>query len=76
MVRETGVQYHVVIPKAQKMSLDVSLLTLSIIIRSRENGASQGKEERSPLHFGIVAIKNGTFGSHSTTVGQFTYLST
>ena len=39
---------------------------------SRVSGAILGKESRSPLHLGIVAIRKGTFGWLSTTVRQLT----
>ena len=32
------------------------------------------KEKCVPLHFGVVAIKNGAFWSPSTMVANFTYL--
>ena len=31
-------------------------------------------EYRPPLHFGVVAIEKGAFGSPSTTVANFTYM--
>ena len=33
----------------------------------------QEMEKRHPLHFGLVAIEKGAFGSLSTTVTIFTY---
>ena len=31
------------------------------------------KEQRPPLHLGVVAIEKGAFGSPSTTVANFTF---
>ena len=35
---------------------------------------NQGKEQRPPLHLGIVAIEKGAFGSRSITVAKFSLL--
>ena len=37
----------------------------------RYSGEIEGKEQRPPLHFGVVAIGNGAFGSPSTMVTKF-----
>ena len=58
MVWETGVQSQVVIPKTQKMLLDASCLSLSIIrYGSRVSGDNPGKEKHPPLHLSVVAIE-------------------
>ena len=55
-----------VIPKTQKMVLDVALLnTQHYKIRI------MGKVEHTLLHLGVVAIEKGVFGSPSTKVKQY-----
>ena len=50
------------------MVLDTSLLnTQHYKVRFKS------KVERSTLHLGVVAIEKGVFGSHSTTVVNFTF---
>ena len=60
-----------VIPKTLKMELDTTLLnTQHYKVRFK------GKvEQRPPLHLGVVAIEKGAFGSPSTMVANFTYIS-
>ena len=54
------------------MILDTSLLnTQQYKIRIKGSGAIQGKELRPLLHFGVVAIEKGAFGSPSTTVANY-----
>ena len=48
-------------------------LTLTITDQGY-SGAIQGKELRSPLHLGVVAIEKGAFGSPSTNVANFIYI--
>ena len=57
-----------VIPKSQKIVLDVSLLnTQHYMVRIKGNWSNTGKEI-------VVSIENGAFGSHSTTFGQLKLL--
>ena len=61
------------IPKTQKMVLDATLLNTQhykVKIKGKVE-QSRGKEQCSPLHFGVVAIEKGAFGSPSTTVANF-----
>ena len=62
-----------VIPKTQKMVLDVSLLNTQVRIMGK---VEQSRERISaPLqHLGVVAIEKETFGSPLTTVTNFTNL--
>ena len=56
-----------VIPKTQKMVLDVTLLnTQHYKIKIK------GKVERPPLHIGVVVIEKGAFRSPLTKVTNFT----
>ena len=64
-----------VIPKTQKMVLDVTLLSTR-----HYKMRIKGKEEQSwewscarPLHLGVVAIEKGAFESPSTKVVNFTF---
>ena len=57
MARETGVQSQIVIPKTQKVVLDISLLNTQ-----HYNVRFKGKRLRHPLHLGVVAIEKGAFG--------------
>ena len=62
-----------VIPKTQKMVLDISLLNTQhhkVCIK----GKIQGKEHDPSRHLGVVAIQKKAFGSPSTTVANFTYI--
>ena len=65
-----------VIPKTLKMVLDASLLHTQHY-KVRIKGKLEQSMERSsaPLHLGIVVIGKGAFGSPSTTVANFNYLS-
>ena len=65
-----------VIPKTQKMVLDVILLSTQ-----HYKVRIQGKVEQSwewssalPLHLGVIAIEKGSFGLPSTTVANFTFI--
>ena len=63
-----------VIPKTQKMVLDAYLLNTQHY-KVRIKGKVGQSWERSigpPLHFGVVAIEKGAFGSPSTTVANIT----
>ena len=63
-----------VIPKTQKMVLDVSLLnTQHYKVRINCKVEQSRKGVTPPLHIGVVAIEKGAFGSHSTKVANFTY---
>ena len=75
MVRETWVQSQIVSYQRLKMVLDTSLLNTQQYKVHIKSGAIQGKEMRPPLLLGVVAIEKGAFGSHSTTVDNFTILS-
>ena len=56
-----------IIPKTQKMVLDISLLnTPHYKVRIK------GRVEHPSLHLSVVAIEKGTFGSASTMVANFT----
>ena len=55
-----------VIPKTQKMVLDIALLNTQHY-KVWIKGKIQGMEKRSPLHLGVV-IEKRAFGSPSTTV--------
>ena len=72
MVWETGVQSHVEpYQKLEKWYLMPHFLILSNIrYRSRVSGAIWIKELRPLLHYGVVAIGKGAFGSPPTMVGQ------
>ena len=77
MAREIGVQSLVVIQKTQKMVLDSSLLKTQNY-KAQIKGKVEQSRERSralPLRLGFVAIENGAFGSPSTMVANFTYVS-
>ena len=56
------------------MVLDASLLNTQYYkVWIKGNGAIQEKEWCPPLHLGVVAIEKGAFGSHLTTVANFTF---
>ena len=65
-----------VILKTQKMVLDTTLLSIQHYKVSIKGKVEQSRERSSvpPLHFGVVAIEKGAFGSPSTKVANFTYL--
>ena len=55
------------------MVLDTSLINTQqykVRIEGKVEQSRQGKEYRPPLHFSIVAIEKGAFGSPSTTVAN------
>ena len=57
------------------MVLDTSLLDTQHYKVPIKGKVEQSRERSSaPLHLGVVAIEKGAFGSHSTTVANFTYL--
>ena len=63
-----------VIPKTQKMVIDVALLNTQYYeVRIKGNGAIQGQEQRASLDLGVAAFENGAFESLSTKVANFTY---
>ena len=60
-----------VIPKTQKMLLDTTLLnTQHYKVRIKGKWRNTGKEQRSALHLGVVAIKRGAFRLSSTMVNK------
>ena len=65
-----------VIPKTQKMVLDVSLRSTQRYKVRTKGKMEQSKEWSSapPLHLGVVAIEKGAFGSPSTMVTNFTFI--
>ena len=71
-----------IIPKTQKLVLDASLLNSQHYKNpvyparyvSRVGTAIQSKEKHLLLH--VIGIEEGTFGSLSTTVANYTYLPT
>ena len=73
---ETGVQFQVEsYRRLKKWYLMPPCFTHTIIkYGSRLSGQIQGEKLCSPLHLVAVAIEKGTFGSHSTMIGQITYL--
>ena len=75
MARETWVQSQVEsYQRLKKWYLMPPCLTLSIIrYGSRVKQSNPGKEQRPPLHIGVVAIEKGAFGLPSTMVANFTY---
>ena len=59
------------------MVLDATLLNTQHY-KVRIKGKGKQSRERSsglPLYFGVVAIEKGVFGSYTSTVANFTYLS-
>ena len=64
-----------VIPKTQKMVLDVALLSTQHY-KVRIKGKVEQSRERSSasLHIGVVASEKGAFGSPLTKVANFTLL--
>ena len=76
MARETGIQSQVESYQGlKKWYLMPTCLTLSIItFGSRVNRAIQGKEEHPNLHFSVVAMEKGAYGSPSTTILQLIYI--
>ena len=57
------------------MILDATLLnTQHCKVQIKGKVDNLGMEWRPPLHFGIVGIERGAFGSSSTKVANFTYL--
>ena len=65
-----------VIPKTLKMVLDTSLLNTKQYKVRIKGKVEKSRERRSalPLHFSVVAIEKGAFGSPSTKVSNFTLL--
>ena len=78
MVWETGVQSQVEsYQRLKKMVLDAALLSTQhykVRIKGKME-QSWGWNSALPLHFGVVAIEKGAFGSPSTKVANFTFLS-
>ena len=57
------------------MVLDTSLLNTQHYKVRIKGKVEQSREKSSaPLHFSVVAIEKGAFGSSSTTVANFTLL--
>ncbi len=57
------------------MVLDAAKLnTQHYKVRIKSSGVIRGKELCLPLHFGVVPIEKGAFGSPSTKVANFTDL--
>ena len=64
-----------VIPKTQKMVLDASLLNTALLgMDQRWSRAIEGKELRPPPHLVVIAMEKRPFGSPSTIVANFTYI--
>ena len=76
MIPEMGIQSRVVIPKTQKMVLDSVLVnTQHYKVRIKVKVEQSRERSSAPLHLGVVAIEKEAFGSPSTRVTNFTYLS-
>ena len=73
MARKTWVQSPVEsYQRLKKWYLMLPCLALSIIgYGSRVKQSNPGKEQRPPLHIGVVAIEKGAFGLPSTMVANF-----
>ena len=66
--------YIYIYQRLKKWYLMPPCLTLSIIrYGSRVKQSNPGKEQRPPLHLGVVAIEKGAFGLPSTMVANFTF---
>ena len=80
MVQESGVQSPGrVIQKTQKTVLDATLLnTQHYKVKKIKDKVEQSREWSSAvsLHFDVVAIEKGPFGSPLTKVANFTYSNT
>ena len=75
MARETWVQYQVEsYQRLKKMVLDASLLYTQHY-KIWVKGKVEQSRERSSALLGVVAIGKGAFGSPSTMVAKFTYIS-
>ena len=77
MARETlGSIPGRVMQKSPKMVLDATLFNTQHYNVRIKGKVEQSRERSSapPLHFGVVAIEKGVFGSSSTTVANFTLL--
>ena len=59
-----------VTPKTFEIVLDTLFTLSNIRYVWRVSGAIQKKEQRPPLHLGVVAIEKGAFRSLSTTVAN------
>ena len=65
---------HRIIPKTQKMVLDAALLNTQHYKVRMKGKMEQSREwSNALLHFGVVAIEKGAFGSPSTKVTNFTF---
>ena len=64
-----------VIPKTQKRVHNTFLLNTQYYkVHIKDKWGNPGKGVVPPLHLGVVAIENGAFGSFSTMVANFTYI--
>ena len=67
-VKQGGIKYYFL-----NLLYDSTCDWTSVSRTVGEHWAIQWKEKRPSLHFGVVAIEKGAFGSPSTTVANFTY---